>query len=112
MIKIFEGIYRKGKGQMQKTNLDLSVKSNAEQSMNKTAVTGMTIMNLVLTVVYVLDVLKGTRGLVSYLIFVALCLVPSIWSILSSEEGFSRNSLYFGYWIFPDVYICDDNDHD
>ena len=82
MIKIFEGIYRKGKGQMQKTNLDLSVKSNAEQSMNKTAVTGMTIMNLVLTVVYVLDVLKGTRGLVSYLIFVALCLVPSIWSIL------------------------------
>ena len=56
MIKIFEGIYRKGKGQMQKTNLDLSVKSNAEQSMNKTAVTGMTIMNLVLTVVYVLDV--------------------------------------------------------
>ena len=37
---------------MEKTTLDLSVKSNAVQSMNKTALIGVTIMNVVIAVAY------------------------------------------------------------
>lgn len=66
---------------MQKTNLDLSVRSNAVQSMNKTALVGITIMNVVLALAYLIEVLKGSRSIGSYLIIVALCVLPSIISI-------------------------------
>lgn len=63
---------------MQKTNLDLSVKSNAEQSMNKTANIGMTVLNFVLIFAYFFEVLKGGRTVASYIVFVALCILPVI----------------------------------
>ena len=67
---------------MQKTSLDLSVKSNAVQSMNKTALIGITIMNVVLALAYLIEVLKGSRSIGSYMIVVALCVLPSIISIV------------------------------
>ncbi len=67
---------------MQKTSLDLSVKSNAAQSMNKTALIGITIMNVVLAVAYLIEVLKESRSIGSYMIIVALCVLPSIISIV------------------------------
>lgn len=67
---------------MQKTSLDLSVKSNAVQSMNKTALIGITIMNVVLALAYLIEVVKGARTIGSYILIAALCIVPSIVSIL------------------------------
>ena len=67
---------------MQKTSLDLSVKANAIQSMNKTALIGITIMNVVLALAYLIEVLKGSRSIGSYMIVVALCVLPSIISIV------------------------------
>ncbi len=66
---------------MQKTNLDLAVRSNAVQSMNKTALIGITIMNVVLALAYLVEVLKGSRSIGSYMIVVALCVLPSVISI-------------------------------
>lgn len=68
---------------MQKTSLDLSVKSNAVQSMNKTALIGITIMNVVLALAYLIEVVKGARTIGSYILIAALCIVPSIVSILT-----------------------------
>lgn len=68
---------------MQKTSLDLSVKTNAVQSMNKTALIGITIMNVVLALAYLIEVVKGARTIGSYILIAALCIVPSIVSILT-----------------------------
>lgn len=73
---------RRDGSRMQKTSLDLSVKSNAAQSMNKTALIGITIMNVVLAVAYLIEVLKESRSIGSYMIIVALCVLPSIISIV------------------------------
>lgn len=51
---------------MEKRKEDLSVQSVAMSSTNKTAIMGLTIMNFVLAVAYVLEVVKGTRELGSY----------------------------------------------
>lgn len=67
---------------MQKKDLDLSVKSNEVQSMNKTALIGITIMNVVLALAYLIEVVKGTRDIGSYLLIAALCILPSVVSIL------------------------------
>jgi len=63
---------------MEKRKEDLSVQSVAMSSTNKTAIMGLTIMNFVLAVAYVLEVVKGTRELGSYLIVLALCVLPSV----------------------------------
>lgn len=66
---------------MKETNgLDLSVKKNATQSMNKTAMIGMYIMNAIITAAYVPEILKGARTVASYLIVAALCIVPCVLS--------------------------------
>jgi len=51
---------------MQKITVDLSVKTNADQSMNKTAMTGIYIMNAVLALAYALELVKGARTPASY----------------------------------------------
>ena len=73
---------RRDGSKVQKTSLDLSVKANAIQSMNKTALIGITIMNVVLALAYLIAVLKGSRSIGSYMIVVALCVLPSIISIV------------------------------
>ena len=67
---------------MQKTGLDLADRKNALQSMNNTALVGITIMNVILAVAYLIEVLKGTRTMGSYLVIAALCIVPSVVSIM------------------------------
>lgn len=67
---------------MQKRMLDLTDKRIAEQSMNKTAMTGIYIMNAVLALAYMLELLKGARTPGSYAIVLALCLLPCIMSQL------------------------------
>ena len=63
---------------MAKERMDLSNLVNAESSRNKTAIIGMAIMNIILTFAYLIEVLKGARGIVSYLVVVVLCLCPVI----------------------------------
>ena len=73
----------KGWGKMQKTKLDLSVKSNAVRSMNKTALIGVTIMNVVLALAYLIEVVKGARTIGSYAVVAFFCIVPSVMAILT-----------------------------
>lgn len=61
---------------------DLSVKGNATKSMNKTVLTGMSVMNAVIAVAYVLEVFKGARELGNYLIVATLCVLPCLISFL------------------------------
>lgn len=67
---------------MSKQNEDLSVTWVAEKSRNETAITGMIVMNTVLALAYVIEVIKGARGLGSYLIVLALCALPSVLSTI------------------------------
>lgn len=67
---------------MQKTRLDLADRADALQSMNSTAIIGITIMNVILAVAYLIEVLKGARTIGSYLIVASLCIIPSVVSIL------------------------------
>lgn len=55
----------------------------AAQSRNKDALTGVCIMNLILAVAYLVEFIKGTRSLPSYLIFLMLCLLPCALSIIA-----------------------------
>ena len=63
---------------MGKTNLDLSVKKHADYSTNKTAMTGIYIMNAVLALAYALELVKGARSPLSYGIVAALCILPCV----------------------------------
>ena len=60
---------------MGKTYLDLSVKKHADQSMNKTAMIGVFIMNAVLAIAYVIELMKGARSPLSYMIVALLCIL-------------------------------------
>lgn len=62
--------------------MDLSIKKNADISKNKTAMTGIFIMNIILAVAYLLELIKKARTIQSYLIVLALCLVPCILSLV------------------------------
>ena len=66
---------------MKREKEDLSVKSIAMTSTNKTAITGMVVMNLVLALAYAIEVVKDARSLGSYLIILALCVLPSVISV-------------------------------
>ena len=63
---------------MQKTNFDLSVKKHADHSTNKTAMTGIYIMNAVLALAYAVELIKGARSPLSYAIVAALCVLPCV----------------------------------
>ncbi len=66
---------------MKREKEDLSVKSIAMTSTNKTAITGMVVMNFVLALAYAIEVVKDARSLGSYLIVLALCVLPSVISV-------------------------------
>lgn len=63
---------------MKKEKEDLSVKSIAMASTNKTAISGLLVMNLVLALAYALEVVKDARSFGSYAVVLALCVVPSV----------------------------------
>lgn len=66
---------------MKRETEDLSVKNNAIKSINKTVITGMVVMNLVLALAYAMEVVKHSRELGSYLIIATLCVLPCLLSI-------------------------------
>lgn len=67
---------------MMEKKLDLSIYSNAEASRNKTALIGVTIMNVVLCLAYVLEVVKGARTIGSYLFLAAVCIISTVASLV------------------------------
>lgn len=66
---------------MKREKEDLSVLSVAMASTNKTAISGMLVMNLVLALAYAIEVVKDARSLGSYLIVLALCVLPCAFGI-------------------------------
>lgn len=86
---------------MQKTNLDLTVKQNADQSMNKTAMIGIYTMNAVLAIAYAIELLKGARSSFSYLIVALLCVLPCVFAQLiylkKKDSGVIRYVLGIGF---------------
>jgi len=67
---------------MGKVKLDLSIRENAEKSRNKSALIAVCILNIVLAAAYFLEVVKGSQTLFQYLPTLALCVVPTIISII------------------------------
>lgn len=68
---------------MKDLNIDLTDKKMAEQSRNITAIIGICIMNGILTVAYLVELMKGTRTPGSYAIVAFWCIAPSVGSILA-----------------------------
>ncbi len=62
--------------------LDFSIHSVAEQGKNKSSLTGVTIMYIIIAAAYLLEVFKNTRSVGSYCIVAALCLIPCISAIV------------------------------
>ena len=67
---------------MKREKEDLSVKSVAMASTNKTAISGLLVMNFVLAVAYALEVVKDARSFGSYAVILALCVVPSVMAVV------------------------------
>jgi len=88
---------------MEKKKFDLSEKKYANQSMNKTAMTGIFIMNAVLTLAYAVELLKGARSPLSYGIIAFFCIFPCILAQLiyvkKKDSGVIRYVLGVGYII-------------
>lgn len=80
---------------------DLSDKGNAQASMNKTALVGVWIINIVITLAYFLEVIKGVRSIGSYLLVVAFALLPSaIAQVIYSKDKAAKLIRYisgFGF---------------
>ena len=66
---------------MEKIKKDLSNPLYADESRNQTAICAVTIMNLVLTVAYLIEVFKGSRAIPSYIFVAASCILPSVISV-------------------------------
>lgn len=67
---------------MEDKKMDLSIYSNAEASKNKTALLCVFIMNIAFIMAYLVEVVKGARSILSYILIVLLALVPSIMSFI------------------------------
>lgn len=67
---------------MKQTTNDLTIRANADKSRNKTAMAGITIMNLILVVAYLLEVVKGARTVGSYALIAAFCILPCVVSLI------------------------------
>lgn len=82
-------------------NLDLSVKTNAEQSTNKTAMIGIFIMNAVLAIAYAMELVKGARSPQSYAVVAVLCILPCVLALLyyakKKDSKFIRYILGIGF---------------
>ena len=88
----------------EKKKLDLSERRNAASAMNNTAMIGVFVLDIVLSVAYVMEVVKNTRDIGSYLLIVAMLLVPSvIASAMYKKNAASKNIRYvlgIGFCIF------------
>lgn len=71
---------------MPNTLSDLSDPQIAAQSRNKSALTGICVLNLILAIAYLVELIKGARSLPSYLIFLAMCVLPCVLSIMTYQK--------------------------
>lgn len=81
--------------------MDFTKKSVAEQSRNKIAVIGSSIMNVIIAVAYLIEVLKGARTIGSYLVVLFLSLFPTLLSSLSylrkKDTAVARYTISIGF---------------
>lgn len=81
--------------------MDFTKKSVAEQSRNKIAVIGSSIMNVIIAVAYLIEVLKGSRTIGSYLVVLFLSLFPMLLSSLSylrkKDTAVARYTISIGF---------------
>lgn len=89
---------------MGKARLDLANSTNAESSRNKTALIGVTIMNAVICVAYVVEVLKGARSIGSFAILAMICIVSIAVAmgiyVRRKDSYLIRSILGYGFLIF------------
>ena len=89
---------------MEKARMDLSDRRNAEASRNRTALTGVSIMDIVLCFAYLLEVVKGARTIGSYIVMVIPCILPCVIALfiyLKKQDAVSiRYILAIGFLIF------------
>ncbi len=67
---------------MGQTANDLSIYTNAEKSRNKTAMTGIVIMNQILFIAYLIEVFKGARTIGSFIVIATFAIVPCILAVI------------------------------
>lgn len=86
---------------MKAEKLDYSIKEVAEQSKNKTALLGVWVMNVVLSLAYLLEVFKNARSVGSYCIVAALSLGPAIIGLvmyhINKQSSLIRYICGFGF---------------
>lgn len=80
---------------MQKEKMDLSKKRIADQSRNATAMTGVYIMNAVLTIAYAVELLKGVRTPLSYAVVAFFCIAPCIIAQLIYQKNKSSAAIRY-----------------
>lgn len=83
---------------------DLSVRANAVQSMNKTAMLGVLVLDVVLALAYLMEVVKQTRDILSYIMILAMFVIPgAIACVLykkKADSGAVRYVLGLGFCVF------------
>lgn len=67
---------------MRDIQMDLADALVAEQSRNKTAVVGVSIMNAILAIAYLLEVVKGSRSIGAYAFIAVFTILPSVLAAL------------------------------
>ena len=83
------------KAKAQKQIPDFSVKEIAQQNQNKTALIGVTIMNAILAIAYVLEVFKDARSIGSYAVIAAFCILPCVFAWMTyNKKKDSKNIRY------------------
>jgi len=80
---------------MKTAKKDLANHVNAEASRNKTALIGITVMNLVLALAYMLEVVKKARDITSYAVIAAFCLLPCIISFIIYAKKKNSKSIRY-----------------
>lgn len=82
---------------MAKHKRDLSNVMEAESSRNSTAITGITIMNVVLALAYLIELVKGARTIGSYALIAVFCILPVVLCLLVyAKKKSSRVIRYIG----------------
>ncbi len=86
---------------MKKAKVDLSEQKYADQSKNTTAMIGIYIMNIVLSIAYLIELLKGARTPQSYVLVLCLCFIPCLISMFlyfrKQDSFFIRYVLGIGF---------------
>ena len=80
---------------MEELKMDLTDEKVAEQSRNLTALTGICIMNGILTAAYLVELLKGSRSPLSYAIVAFWCIMPSVAAVLAYRR--KRDTVWVRY---------------